>query len=163
MSETISIEDFKAAMASFAAGVTVVTTLDPDGTPHALTATAFTSLSASPPMCLVCIDRRCRAHGPLMGHQRFAVNILSSAQRELSAQFASRAPDKFAGVEWHPGPRTGCPFIDGALARFECEVKDIFEGGDHDIFIGRLLTVQVHDGAPLVYWRGAYAELLHQA
>ena len=37
-------EEFRAAMGSFAAGVTVITTLDERGAPQAVTATAFSSV-----------------------------------------------------------------------------------------------------------------------
>jgi flavin reductase (DIM6/NTAB) family NADH-FMN oxidoreductase RutF len=159
MSTSITGDEFKAAMASFAAGVTVVTTLDAAGKPHALTATAFSSLSAEPPLCLVCVDKRSRTHAPLVARKHFAVNILSSHQRAVSARFAGTDDDKFTGVAWSAGRMTGCPVIHDALATLECEVQSIYEGGDHDIFVGRLVAVQVRKGDPLVYFRGNYLGL----
>lgn len=158
-STTVSVDEFKAAMASFAAGVTIVTTLDQDGVPYALTATAFSSVSLNPPLCLVCIDKRSKPYKPLVLNGHFAVNILSAEQERLSAQFAASVAERFAGVEWSPGAVTGCPIIHGALAWLECEVVEVYAGGDHDIFIGQLRTVRVHHGAPLVYWRGRYSSL----
>jgi flavin reductase (DIM6/NTAB) family NADH-FMN oxidoreductase RutF len=160
MADGIKPADFKAAMASFAAGVTVVTTLDSTDGPQALTATAFSALSASPPLCLVCVDKRARAHPALLERKRFAVNILSATQRALSLQFSNRTGDKFAGVDWSRGPATGCPLIPGSLAFVECETVEVYGGGDHDIFVGRLLDVKVRDGEPLVYFRGSYAALM---
>ena len=157
ITNTITNEQFRSAMGSFAAGVTVVTTLDGDGTPHALTATAFSSLSAEPPLCLVCVDKQSRAHGPLTVGGKFAVNMLSEGQRDMSGHFASKAEDKFEGIEWTAGEATGCPLLPGVLATVECEIVDILAGGDHDIFIGRMLGVEVHEGRPLLYWRGNYA------
>jgi flavin reductase (DIM6/NTAB) family NADH-FMN oxidoreductase RutF len=139
---------------SFAAGVTIVTTIDGNGVACALTATAFSSVSMSPPLCLVCIDKRARTHEPVLLKGCFAVNILSSDQQELSARFASPIADKFAGVAWRPGQVTGCPIIEGALAWFECKVAEVHAGGDHDIVLGQLFAVQVNDGSPLVYFRG---------
>jgi flavin reductase (DIM6/NTAB) family NADH-FMN oxidoreductase RutF len=125
----VDAETFKAAMGSFAAGVTIVTTIDPDGTPQAVTATAFSSVSLDPPLCLVCID------------------------------FASSVEDRFAEVAWYPGEVTGCPLIEDALAFMECEVVEVHSGGDHDIFLGRPSAIEVRDGSPLVYWRGSYSSL----
>src|SRR5262245_1632665 len=88
-------EDFKAAMASFAAGVTIVTTVDATGVPQAITATAFSSVSIAPPLCLVCIDRRSRAYVPLVSQGYFAVNILSADQEAISANFAAPIADRF--------------------------------------------------------------------
>ncbi len=156
---SIEKRDFRRVMGSFAASVTVVTTLDPDGSPHALTATAFTSVSIDPPLCLVCVDKASRAHRPMALGRKFAVNILSVEQQHWSAHFSSTLDDKFTGVKWEPGPDTGCPLLPGTLAWAECEVLDIFRGGDHDIFIGRVLAAEALEGEPLVYWRSRYARL----
>jgi flavin reductase (DIM6/NTAB) family NADH-FMN oxidoreductase RutF len=157
--ETVSTDKFRAAMASFAAGVTVVTTLDATNQPHAMTATAFSSVSLTPPLCLVCIDKRARTYESLMKSGCFAVNILNADQQSLSVHFASAVVDKFGRVPWLPGAVTGCPLIQGALAWMECTVAEIYSGGDHDIFLGRVATVRVNDGTPLVYWRGSYSSL----
>ena len=155
----IDVEAFKAAMGSFAAGVTIITTIDPDGSPQAVTATAFSSVSMDPPLCLVCIDRRARTYRPLLLHGRFAVNILRADQEWLSARFASSVADRFSEVAWYPGEVTGCPLIEDALAFMECVVVEVHSGGDHDIFLGRPVAIGVRDGSPLVYWRGSYSSL----
>jgi flavin reductase (DIM6/NTAB) family NADH-FMN oxidoreductase RutF len=146
-------------MGSFAAGVTVITTLDESGAPQAVTATAFSSVSLTPPLCLVCIAKRTRTYEPLRQNGRFAVNILRAEQEWLSARFASSAADRFASVIWQPGGITGCPIIDGALVSMECHVVEVHSGGDHDIFLGSPVSIRVHQGAPLVYWRGSYSSL----
>lgn len=155
----LTADGFRAAMASFAAGVTVVTTIDDLEEPQAVTATAFSSVSLNPPLCLVCIDRRGRTYRPLLFKRRFAVNILRADQAWISNQFASTKPDRFASVAWRRGPTTGCPLIENALAWMECEVVEVHSGGDHDIFLGRPAAVAVNDGEPLVYWRGSYSSL----
>src|SRR5438445_80460 len=103
----VTAEQFKAAMGSFAAGVTIVTTIDAAGVPSALTATAFSSVSMKPPQCLVCIDKRARTYQPLLLKGHFAVNILKDNQQALSARFAAPVLDRFAGVRWRPGDVTG--------------------------------------------------------
>jgi len=158
-SSFVPIDQFRDAMASFAAGVTIITTLDAQGTPQAATATSFSSVSMSPPLCLVCIDRRGRTHAPLLVHGCFAVNILRADQEWLSARFASSIPDRFADVAWQPGESTGCPVLEGALASMECRIAEVHSGGDHDIFLGRPASVRVSGGSPLVYWRGRYRDL----
>ncbi len=157
MSAPVSKDEFKQVMGSFAAGVTVVTTVDEEGRKWGLTATAFTSLSMDPPKCLVCIDKRAGSHAALSKGRKFAVNMLKREQEELSNRFASRSDDKFEGVPHHAGDVTSCPLLEDALATMECEVTDVFPGGDHDIFVGELKSVHVADGQPLIYWRGKYA------
>jgi flavin reductase (DIM6/NTAB) family NADH-FMN oxidoreductase RutF len=156
----VTADEFKKVMGSFAAGVTVVTTIDADGARSGLTATAFSSLSLSPPMCLVCIDKRAASHAAIQTSRKFAVSMLSHAQQEISSRFASRVDDKFEGVPHRAGPVTGCPLIDGAVATLECELVAVHPGGDHDIFVGELKSVEIgSDGHPLVYWRGRYGDV----
>jgi flavin reductase (DIM6/NTAB) family NADH-FMN oxidoreductase RutF len=150
---------FKKVMGSFAAGVTVITTVDDDGKPWGLTATAFSSLSLDPPLCLVCIDKRAGSHDVLANSRKFAVNVLTSEQQDLSNRFASRSDDKYQGVAHRAGETTGCPLLDGSLATMECSVVDVLAGGDHSIFVGELCSVQVGDGWPLLYWRGQYRKV----
>ena len=157
--DAIVAEEFRAAMGSFAAGVTVITTLDELGGPQAVTATAFSSVSLRPPLCLVCIAKRTRTYQPLLSKGYFAVNILRAEQEWLSNRFASPVADRFASVPWEPGGITGCPIVEGALVWMECRVVEVHSGGDHDIFLGTPLSVRVHEGAPLVYWRGNYSSL----
>ncbi len=156
---TVSKDDFKKVMGSFAAGVTIVTTVDGEGRKWGLTATAFSSLSMDPPLCLVCVDKRAGSLGALTASKKFAVNMLKAEQDDLSNRFASRIEDKFEGVKHHAGEATGCPVLDDSLASMECEVTDILPGGDHDIFVGELKAVAVSEGNPLVYWRGAYGDV----
>lgn len=156
---TVSKEDFKSVMGSFAASVTVVTTVDAEGRKWGLTATAFSSLSLDPPLCLVCIDRRAGSHGAFAASQKFAVNMLTAEQEDLSNNFASRKDDKFEGIAHSAGEETGCPILEGALATMECKVTHVMPGGDHDIFVGELLSTSVAEGSPLLYFRGKYRGL----
>jgi len=155
----ISTQQFRNVMGSFAAGVTIITTVDKTGAPQAVTATAFSSVSLTPPLCLVCISKGTRTYEPLLLSGHFAVNILRDDQAWLSARFASARENRFKHVSWAAGSETACPIIDGALAWMECRVVEVHSGGDHDIFLGTPLSVSVHDGTPLVYWRGSYSSL----
>jgi len=159
MSEGVSDEAFRAAMASFASGVTIVTTIDDDGRPCGMTATAFCSVSRRPPLCLVCVAHSADAYPALKRTKRFAVNVLSRDQAAISVRFATHGIDKFDGVPWSAG-ETGCPVLHGALAAVECVVDSEMTTGDHDILVGAI--GRIHLGLatePLVYFRCAYADL----
>ena len=128
-------------MASYPAGVAVVTTLDTDGTPRGLTTTAVSSVSAEPPLLLVCVDLTSRTLPALRAGGRFVVNFLREGRSELARLFASKAEDKFAGVEWRPSA-TGMPVLEAdALAWAECVTVHEIEPGDHVVLLG-----QVEDG-----------------
>lgn len=156
---SVTDADFKTAMASFASGVVVVTTLDAAGTPFGFTATAFCSVSKTPPLCLVCPGHGAEALPALRTVGRFAVSILERSQEYLSTRFATHGIDKFAGVDWKAGKITGVPILSGALSTLECEAEMSLVAGDHDIFVGRIVSVQVGAGDPLVYFRGGYRDL----
>jgi flavin reductase (DIM6/NTAB) family NADH-FMN oxidoreductase RutF len=158
MSEVSEI-DFKAAMASFAAGVTVITTVDAQGKPAGLTATAFSSVSKTPPLCLVCVAKSADAYTALHTSGCFAVNFLAHNQEFVSGQFAVHGIDKFEGIPWEPGPATGCPLVLGTIGSVECSTATIHYAGDHDILIGAIERVVITPGEPLLYYRGRYRKV----
>jgi flavin reductase (DIM6/NTAB) family NADH-FMN oxidoreductase RutF len=152
---------FKLAMSHFASGVTVVTT-EHDGTPYGMTVASFASLSLTPPLVLVCIEKNVRTHEALEAAEKFGVSILAQTQADLSGRFASKKiEDKFAGVAVTPGEQLGLPLLDGAICAIECRVQSTLPGGDHTIFVGEVVSVRVPsvDEAPLVYFRSGYRHL----
>jgi len=161
----IESEAFKRALGRFATGVTVVTTVDRAGAPQGLTVNSFTSVSLDPPLVLFCLDRAAGCFDVFAEASHFAVNILALDQSALSDRFASLVGDRFNGAAFRVGA-TGCPVIAGALAAMECEIAQRHDGGDHEILVGRVLTIDDEvrgDGdaaaAPLLYYRGGYARL----
>ncbi|MHA4869923.1 flavin reductase family protein [Duganella sp. PWIR1] len=156
MSE-FSSNDLRRAFGAFPTGVTVVTTRTADGGNVGFTANSFTSVSMSPPLVLVCLDRRATVHSAFAVASGFAVNILAHDQKEIATRFASRVPDRFEGVRWEEGA-TGLPLLHGHVAFFECELEQVVAAGDHTIFIGRIVAMDVKDLPPLGFHRGAFSE-----
>jgi 3-hydroxy-9,10-secoandrosta-1,3,5(10)-triene-9,17-dione monooxygenase reductase component len=162
-SRSIAAEDLRHALGHFTTGVTVVTTTSADGEPVGTTASAVSALSLDPPLVLVCLDRSSETLAEITGRRRFAVNVLSEAQRHLSDNFARRGD----GAVWSDvvhradGSGLGNPRLDGALAVLDCELAESVTGGDHEIVVGRIYELEVGDGElrPLVHFRGAYAAL----
>jgi flavin reductase (DIM6/NTAB) family NADH-FMN oxidoreductase RutF len=155
----VTREQFFALMASFGSSVTVITSKGPDGVVRGLTASAFSSVSLDPRLCLVCIDNRSESIAAIQETGTFCVNILASDQEEISRRFASKVPDKYEGIGYRLGPESGAPIIDGVLAWIECKVHDTAPGGDHTIFIGEILDGTANEGTPLLYFRGQYRQL----
>src|SRR5919197_383121 len=111
---------FFALMSAFPSGVTIVTTLDEQGQPRGLTCTATCSVSAEPPLVLVCIDKRSSTLPALRHTRRFAINYLYAGRDELSNRFASRSPDRWRGVAWRLTAH-GVPWLYAdSLAYAEC-------------------------------------------
>jgi flavin reductase (DIM6/NTAB) family NADH-FMN oxidoreductase RutF len=151
---------FRAVMARFATGVSVVTTCDGPRR-YGITVNAFCSVSLNPPLVLVCIDRTSTVHQILRDAGVFAVNFLRDDQAEVSTCFATRSEERFerfCGAESHSAV-TGAPVLDEALAFVDCRVVNVFPGGDHDIFVGQVQALGSSEGQPLLYYRSQYAEL----
>ncbi len=157
----ISSDEFRHAVGHFATGVTVVTSIGPDGEPVGTTANAVSSLSLDPPLILVCFDRSSLTLEAIRSHGAFVVNVLSAPQQELSSNFARRGLSAvWDGVDHRPGP-TGSPRLEGTLAALECTVEHSLPGGDHEIIVGRVRYAETSGdgGVPLLFWRGSYLSL----
>jgi len=156
------LNGLRGAFGTFATGVTVVSVGDP--LPHGMTANSFTSVSLEPPLVLVCVDRTAVMHERLLATGVFGVSVLAEEQEKVARHFSDRrrplGAAQFESVGWTPGQLTGAPLIDGALARFECAVWQVYDGGDHSIFLGVPLTVArgVTDDV-LVFHDGAFRRL----
>ena len=148
-------DTFRKTMGCFAAGVTVVTSIDAEGKAFGLTATAFSSVSADPPLALVCIGKGSSTHDQFAAAGVFVVNFLSAEQADVSQRFASTGIDKFEGLECTTGA-LGAPILGGTIGYAECKVVHAYEGGDHTIFVGRIESGSANEAMPLTYFRGAY-------
>jgi flavin reductase (DIM6/NTAB) family NADH-FMN oxidoreductase RutF len=157
----VDAQSFRAVMASFVTGVTVITVRH-DGEVRAMTANAFSALSLTPPLVLVCVLTSGATNTLLRKAGHFAVNILRADQQHLANRFAGRSPDDrhyFADMAVREGV-TGSAIFTTGLAYADCRIADIHEGGDHTIFIGEVLDCRVLDeGRPLAYFRRRYRDL----
>jgi 3-hydroxy-9,10-secoandrosta-1,3,5(10)-triene-9,17-dione monooxygenase reductase component len=139
----------------FASGVAVVTARGPDG-PLGFTCQSFASLSLDPPLVSFAPARSSTTWPRIREVGAFCVNVLADDHERLSANFARSGVDKFAGVDWRPGP-TGAPVLAGVSAWIDCELWNEYDGGDHTIAVGRVLDLGA-DAArlPLLFYRGRY-------
>jgi flavin reductase (DIM6/NTAB) family NADH-FMN oxidoreductase RutF len=147
------------AFGTFASGVAVATV--GGQSPHAMTASSLTSVSLDPPLLLVCVACSAIMHRRISAAGCFGVSVLAAGQEGIARHFADRwrtlGPGQFETVDCLPGRLTGVPLISGALAAFECELWRSYEGGDHTIFIGKLLTLDwTPDDNALLFFRGEF-------
>lgn len=146
---------FRRALGSFLTGITVVATVQPDGTPRGFTANSFTSVSLDPPLILICIAKTASSCPVFSAAEGFSVNVLAEHQVPVSGLFASKSADKFAGVGWRRGP-AGNPVIDEVAAWFDCRRHEVIDAGDHVILVGRVAGFDERTVNPLGYCRGAH-------
>ena len=144
-------------MGRFATGVTVVTTRYGDQI-SGMTANAVMSLSLDPPLIVVSVDCKSNMHGHLTEGQCYAINVLKQGQEDLSRRFAKPGPKDFSDLQLTVA-ETGAPVFVDALAYVDCRVVEVARAGDHDMFIGEPVAGQTHDGQPLIFYSGQYAQL----
>jgi len=145
MSATIDMADLRGCLGRFATGVCVVTVATPDG-PHGLTVNSFTAVSLDPPLVLVSISRRARGHALVAG-RRFGINILG-AEQELVARHFAGDPQPGA-VHWQENEFA--PRLAGTLASIGCRHWQIHNGGDHTLYLGRVVEFEYRSGSALGY------------
>jgi flavin reductase (DIM6/NTAB) family NADH-FMN oxidoreductase RutF len=150
----VNATQFKSALSHWGSGVTVITTRDAAHAPVGMTASAFASLSLEPPLVLFCLGLDSTGREAFVAAPGFTVHLLAAGQETLSARFAARGGDKFAGLEYGAGRRG--PLLPGCLTVLECRTHAQLPGGDHIIMVGEVESVTVGDGEPLLYFRGRY-------
>lgn len=143
---------FTDAMSRAVNGVSIVTTDGPKGK-FGLTVSSMTSVSVTPPMLLVCINRSSIAHDAIRDNERFAINVLASRQNEIANQFAGRgdvgSEYRFDQREWDT--TTGVPRLCGAAAIFECQLVSAMTFGTHSIIVGQVTHSCPGKDVPLLY------------
>ena len=156
---------YKDVMASFPSGVTVVTTLDPDGGIVGITASAFSALSIDPALVLFCPNYASDTYPILRDSKRFAIHLLSADQKAEAYAFAGKGKDKAKDIEWHLS-ELGNPLLSTgskirATAIIECELWREYDGGDHAIIVGAVKNLILPEApvVPMVYHRGKLGPL----
>jgi len=158
----VAAAEFRRTMAAFASGVTVVTTRW-QGVAHAMTATAFCSVSLDPPLVLVCVSRQSRFHAAVTKSDGWSVSLLSAGQEPVARHFANSGRElqtQFDHIPHTWGPITGAPLIEGALGWLEGTTYAVHDGGDHTILVGEVQR-STHDQVPKeprAYYRASYSQ-----
>jgi 3-hydroxy-9,10-secoandrosta-1,3,5(10)-triene-9,17-dione monooxygenase reductase component len=154
---TIDPRTFRNVLGQFCTGITVITTIHEDA-PVGFACQSFAALSLEPPLVLFCPTKLSRSWKAIEASGRFCVNVLHENQKDVSARFGSREPDKFKEIDWSPS-KLGSPVIDGTLAHIDCTVHSVHDGGDHLVVFGAvhsLSDVPKKKPRPLLFYRGEY-------
>jgi len=138
----------------FVTGVTVVTALDGDK-PRGLAVNAFASISLDPPTVMVAVQHTSSTHDCLFRADHLAINILSVDQLDVVKRFAAKSEDKFAGIDWQPGPY-GSPLIGRSAASMEVEIRERLHASTHTVFMCRVVHALVSDRHPMIYSAGKF-------
>jgi len=138
---------FRRAAGQFPGGIVVVTT----SAGHAMTVSAFASVSLEPPLVLFCAEKIARFHDAVLAAGAWAVSILAEDGEKTARWLATRGrplEGQLDELPHHPGPVTGAPLLDGALATMECRTFAVYDGGDHSIVVGQVAAADSPAGPP---------------
>jgi flavin reductase (DIM6/NTAB) family NADH-FMN oxidoreductase RutF len=154
---------YRLAMGRFATGIMLVSTVH-DGLPRIMTVNAFTSVSLQPLLVLFCAEKIARFHDAVLASGSWAVSVLDEDSEKVSRWLAARGrplEGQLDGIPYHPGPVTGAPIVDSALAALECRTTAVHDGGDHSIVVGEVLGARLlrPEGRPLLHYGGRYRRL----
>ena len=151
--QPVASADLRNVMRYYLTGVTIVTLTGPDKKPYGLTVTSFNSVSLSPPLILWSLDNRNDRLPMFQDARGFAVNIMAADQLALCEKFAAADNDRFSNCDWHFGAY-GQPLLENALANLECRPWAEYDGGDHTIFVGEVMSIKQNKGKAAAFFNG---------
>ena len=157
MTSSVNVRDFRIGMRHLAASVCVVTSCKSDKR-VGMTVTAVSSVSAEPPVLLICINSAAKSHDSIRQNGRFVVNVLSSTDLSIARQFTATDMDSRFSVGSWVKLESGGAALSSALAVFDCRVQHEISVGTHTVLFGLIEQVIVErSGQPLLYWDGHFA------
>lgn len=147
---------FRTVLGHLPTGVTVVTAAGADR-PVGVAIGSFVSISLDPPLVGFFLGTESSSWSSMEASGHFCVNVLCDDQLELCGLMASKADDKFAGIDHHPAPGSGAPVLPGVHAVIDCRIHEVVDAGDHILVVGRVLSLEAgRDAPPMVFYKGQY-------
>ncbi len=140
-------------------GVAIISTVDAEGRPVAMTANSVVPVGAARMHLIWSLGKHSKSRAAFEDAGRFGVSLLAHDQESIARQMSSAVADRFEGLNWYLGAAAGVPLINGSAARFECSSVECLEIGDHLTFIGEVVACEQAEGDPLLYVDGRYARL----
>ena len=155
----VTSELFRTAWSNFATGVTVITTLEAEGTDvHGMTANGVASISLEPPLAMVTVGHDRNTFPLIMKNQRFGISVLTQEQRGVARHFS--VPEEIRKtLPTPPYEALGESMVIGAsLTMMDCRVGTV-QAGDHTIFLAEVEHIKIGYGHPLIFYQSLFAEL----
>jgi flavin reductase (DIM6/NTAB) family NADH-FMN oxidoreductase RutF len=154
----IDPRELRNALGYFPSGVTALCALI-HNEPVGMAASSFTSLSLDPPQVLVCMSRTSATWETLRRAKRLGVSVLGHTHATECRRLAGSAAKRFEGTAWSE-TESGAIRIDGAPLFLECAVNRVHEGGDHDILVLDIHSIDSDpEVPPLIFHRSAFHHL----
>ena len=149
---------FRTVLGHFPSGVVLITAFD-GAEPVGMACNSFTSVSLEPQLVLFCAAKSSTTWPRIQAAGKWAANFLDEDGEEICRLFAQKGADRFGQTPWHCGV-SGAPVLDDAIAYIDCDFEAEYPGGDHKIIVGRVLDLDMREGArPLLFYKGSYSKM----
>ncbi len=148
---------FREALGCFGTGVTVVTTSAHDK-PVAITVNSFSSVSLDPPLVLWCLGKDSNRYDAFSTTRHYSIHVMAEEQQQQAINFARNGLD-FSHASWEADSK-GRPVLAGCLARFDCQLFERHDAGDHLILVGEVENVMYRTGKGLIFKRGQFGSFI---
>lgn len=158
MAETVEATWWRAVLGEYPTGVSLITSLDADGSPIGMVVGSLTAVSQDPPLIGFFPDASSSTFPLIAASGRFAVSVLGRNHEELCRAFVRKADDRFEGGRFVDSPQ-GLPRLADAVAWFDATIQSRDTYGDHDFVVGEVADFGVGDadaGLPMLFRRGGY-------
>lgn len=157
--DATGFDAFAQAFRRHAAGVAVITALDPSGRPVGFTATSLASLAAEPPLATFNMARTASSWPAIEQTDYVAIHMLGQEDYETAKILAGPNAHRFDGDHWEPGPH-GLPILRDVTAWMVGRIV-----ARTSVANNAMIAVQIEQGAlgepdePLLYHERAYRVL----
>lgn len=158
---SVSEIEFKKLLSAFPTGVSVIT-YSHNNKNHGITISSLASLSLSPQLISFSINKQSSRYNNLLDCEYYNVNILSESQEKISKLFVNKDyTQEKSNLYLDKSKASKAPIISGCICYIECKKETIYDGGDHSIFISKVMGGELlSNEGPLLYFRGKYKKFI---
>ena len=152
-------QELRKGFASFATGVTVITCVDEDQSPHGITISSFNTVSLEPPLILWSLKKHSRLMPWVEVGKKHLIHVLERSQESLAMHFATVKVNQFDEIA-HQHTVSGLTQIKHCVAYYECETVSVHIGGDHNIIVAKVVNLKNYpEKEPLIFARSKFVGL----
>ncbi|MEO0143400.1 MAG: flavin reductase family protein [candidate division WOR-3 bacterium] len=156
-------EKFKEFMRNVPQAVFIAIGKSTDNKLAGLTISSFESISLKPLITLISIDKNAESLNVFLKAIGWTISLLNEEQEEISKFFSNKdisQAERFK-LEYPKSASLKIPYIENAIGYIECIYYRHLEMGDHIIFFGKVVNVQMlNDKKPLIYYHRSYRKIM---
>lgn len=156
----VDSELFKNAWSKFPTGVSIISSLSPNGDIHGMAANGIMSVSLDPMLVVISMSNTSTSFKYIDEVKKYGINILKNTQEEIARYYASPTEDKSINKsDWFRFSNNGVALLENCLASMSCDVVEQYVTGDHTLFIGKVDQIYLNDGEALLFYNREFDKI----